>query len=72
MLKYIKYDLIHIGGSMAIIVKNIMEDIVDTWLESCMDKADMCKCEQCCADVKALALNRTKPRYVSRSQGNNR
>ena len=44
--------------------KNIMEDLVEDKLGEMMRSADMCCCERCRADVKALALNKLPPRYV--------
>jgi competence protein ComFB len=44
--------------------KNIMEDLVEGKLSDLMRSANMCCCERCRADVKALALNKLPPRYV--------
>lgn len=44
--------------------KNIMEDLVEGKLNELMRAANMCCCERCRADVKALALNNLPPRYV--------
>jgi competence protein ComFB len=43
---------------------NMMEQAVDIRLPALMKKAGVCTCEQCCADVRALALNRLPARYV--------
>ncbi|MGI5918365.1 MAG: late competence development ComFB family protein [Christensenellales bacterium] len=44
--------------------RNIMEDLVENKLGELMRSADMCCCERCRADTKALALNKLPPRYV--------
>ena len=44
--------------------KNSMEDLVENRLGDLMRSADMCCCERCRADTKALALNKLPPRYV--------
>lgn len=55
---------------MAIEVYNIMEDLVHNELISIVDKMPrLCRCEQCIADVTAMALNNLKPRYVSTDKG---
>jgi len=41
-----------------------MEDLVENKLDELMRAANMCCCERCRADVKALALNKLLPRYV--------
>ncbi len=50
-------------------MKNIMEDIVDDRLEVLLGGMNCCKCEQCVADMKALALNTIKPKYANSSSG---
>jgi len=49
--------------------KNIMEDLVENRLGDLMRSADMCCCERCRADVKALALNKLPPRYAVSAGG---
>lgn len=51
-------------------VYNVMENLVEENLDKCMENADICTCELCCADVKALALNKLIPHYASTLQGN--
>ena len=47
-------------------VRNIMELIIASVYEQHEQELDMkCTCEQCRNDVLALALNRTKPRYIT-------
>lgn len=47
-------------------VRNIMELIITSVYEQHENELDMkCTCEQCRNDVLALALNRTKPRYIT-------
>lgn len=50
-------------------MKNIMEDIVDERLDVILKNMDCCKCEQCVADMKALALNTIKPKYANTNNG---
>ena len=45
-------------------VRNVSEDIVDIYLDSCIKSADVCGCARCKADIKAYALNKFPPHYV--------
>lgn len=54
---------------MSLIVKNIMEDMVERKLEAMMPQLDVCSCEICRTDILCYALNRLKPKYVATSQG---
>lgn len=48
-------------------VQNVMEAIIISVYEQYERELDMkCTCEQCRSDVIALALNRTKPRYITK------
>ncbi|MFZ5966254.1 MAG: late competence development ComFB family protein [Bacillota bacterium] len=51
-------------------LKNYMEDVVDHILPS-MLKAfnNICKCEKCINDIKAITLNHLKPHYVVTEKG---
>lgn len=49
--------------------KNIMEELVEKRVDELMGMVDMCRCAQCCADVRALALNNLPPRYVVNKKG---
>lgn len=49
--------------------RNLMEELVDKRVDELMDMADMCGCPQCRADVRALALNRLPPRYITSIKG---
>ena len=56
---------------MSIDAKNMMEDFVQMHLNAVLKQVpDMCKCEQCMADAKALALNNLPSRYVTSHKGN--
>lgn len=44
--------------------KNISEDLVDIYLDSCIRSSNICKCDRCRADIRALALNAMPPHYV--------
>ena len=50
-------------------LKNHMETIVDHDLLKLMEENDMCTCDRCQLDVRALALNQLPPRYVVSRRG---
>lgn len=51
-------------------IKNYMEHIVEDTLPLLIDKyPDICKCEKCIDDIKAIALNNLKPLYVVTEKG---
>jgi len=51
-------------------VHNYMENAVDMLIDKVLNKYDdMCKCEICVNDIKAIALNKLKPHYVSTKKG---
>lgn len=51
-------------------IKNYMEQIVDETLPTVIDKyTDMCKCEKCIDDIKAITLNNLKPLYIVTEEG---
>jgi len=50
-------------------VKNYMEHVVDLKIDAIIKSIDMCGCEKCRLDVKAIALNNLPPRYVVTSKG---
>lgn len=54
-------------------VKNYNEVLVDQYLKELLDEdpkyKDVCRCEQCVDDMKAMALNRLKPFYVTGQRG---
>ncbi len=56
-------------GEEKIPIINIMEEIVDLKVDKLVDIKDMCKCQHCRADAKALALNKLPPRYVASVSG---
>lgn len=44
---------------------NYTEIMIDNNIESVLEKyTDICKCEKCRLDIKAIALNSLLPRYV--------
>ncbi|WP_278336315.1 late competence development ComFB family protein [Desulfonispora thiosulfatigenes] len=52
-------------------MKNYMEDVVEEILTRVLKEyKDICKCEKCIEDVKALTLNKFYPLYVVTEQGN--
>lgn len=50
--------------------RNVMEDMVDFFLEDCIEKSGVCKCERCREDIRAFALNQLPPKYVVTTTGN--
>ena len=45
--------------------KNYMEEVVDSTMDEILARdEDICKCERCLMDIKALALNNLPPKYV--------
>lgn len=47
-------------------VKNYMEDVVDYLLPDVLKSyPDLCKCQHCVSDIKALTLNNLPPKYVA-------
>ncbi len=54
---------------MSLIVKNIMETMVERKLEAMLPQLNVCTCEICRTDILCYALNRLKPKYVATSQG---
>ena len=54
---------------MSVLVKNLMEDIVDRKLDKMLPQLNVCTCDICKTDILCFTLNRLKPKYVSTSQG---
>ena len=54
---------------MALIVKNLMEDMVERKLDQVLPQLNCCTCEICKTDIICYSLNRLKPKYVATSQG---
>jgi Late competence development protein ComFB. len=51
-------------------VKNYMEDVVEHLMPSVLERyGDICKCQRCIEDIKALTLNNLKPLYVASDKG---
>ena len=53
-----------------IMPRNLMEELVKDRLDEYIQDSDICKCEQCRADIMALALNNLPPRYIVSISGN--
>lgn len=51
------------------VVRNIMEELVDSKVDEFMEGTEMCRCPQCRADVLALALNKLPPKYIATTSG---
>ncbi len=54
---------------MELILRNIVEDVVQLNVGNVMREAGMCTCAKCTLDVMALALNNLKPKYVATEIG---
>ncbi|AIS52356.1 late competence development protein ComFB [Thermoanaerobacter kivui] len=50
-------------------LKNYMEDAVDQMMDEVLKDLDVCKCDRCRMDIKALALNNLPPKYVVSEEG---
>jgi competence protein ComFB len=51
-------------------IKNYMEEVVDVLLPDLLKEYNnICTCEKCIEDIKAIALNRLKPCYVVTRKG---
>lgn len=50
-------------------IKNYMEDIVEMFLDNIIKDMDVCKCDQCRADIIAIVLNQLPTKYVVTKEG---
>ncbi|NLM43597.1 MAG: late competence development ComFB family protein [Clostridiales bacterium] len=50
-------------------VKNYMEDVVDLKIDAIIKSIDICNCDKCRLDIKAITLNSLPPRYVVTNKG---
>lgn len=50
-------------------ILNVMEELVNNKIQEMLPDTDCCTCEKCLDDVRALALNKLAPKYVSTSKG---
>ena len=51
-------------------LKNYMEEATDSTIEEILARRDdICKCDRCKMDIKALALNHLPPKYVVTDRG---
>lgn len=50
-------------------LKNYMEDAVEQMMDRVLKDLDVCKCDRCRMDIKALALNNLPPKYVVSEEG---
>ncbi len=52
------------------LLRNYMEEVVDSTIEEILQhRDDVCKCQRCRMDTKALALNHLPPKYVVTDMG---
>lgn len=54
---------------MSLIVKNLMEDIVERKLTAMLPQLGCCDCDICRTDILCYSLNRLHPKYVATTQG---
>ncbi|KAB3527701.1 late competence development ComFB family protein [Alkaliphilus serpentinus] len=51
-------------------VKNYMEDVIDRMFPEVIKRyPEVCKCQRCASDIKAIALNHLPPKYVATEAG---
>jgi len=51
-------------------LKNYMEEATDSTIDEILARRDdVCKCDRCKMDIKALALNHLPPKYVVTDRG---
>ena len=58
-------------GDSPFLFENIMEHVVDEVIEDLLKvpTLQVCRCDRCYIDIKALALNRLPPKYVVTERG---
>lgn len=54
---------------MSIVVRNLMEDLVESKLENMLPKLNCCECDICKTDILCYTLNRLHPKYVATNNG---
>lgn len=50
-------------------IVNVMEVFVEQKMEEILPTTDCCTCEKCLDDIRAMALNKLPPKYVSTDKG---
>lgn len=51
-------------------LKNYMEEVVDAFLPHMLERyPEICKCQICMEDIKAIALNKLRPQYFVTHEG---
>lgn len=58
-----------IENGEGIALKNLSEDLILFYLDDCIKKTDICKCDRCRTDVLAYALNKFPAHYVVTTMG---
>lgn len=52
------------------LLRNYMEEVVDSTMQEILEhRDDVCKCDRCMMDIKALALNHLPAKYVVTDMG---
>lgn len=54
---------------MALMIKNVMEDIIEKRMEPIIKQTQCCDCMKCRSDIAAYALNNVRPKYVVTQKG---
>lgn len=54
---------------MALMIKNVMEDIVEKRMEPILKQTHCCDCVKCKSDIAAYVLNNIRPKYVVSEKG---
>lgn len=50
-------------------IVNVMEVFVEQKMEEILPTVECCNCDKCLDDIRAMALNKLPPRYVSTDKG---
>lgn len=50
-------------------IVNVMEVFVEQKMEEILPTTDCCSCDKCLDDIRAMALNKLPPKYVSTDKG---
>lgn len=50
-------------------LKNYMEEAVDSKIDLLLSSINVCKCNKCKLDIKAIALNNLSPHYAVTDKG---
>ena len=54
---------------MALLIKNVMEDIIEKRMMPIIKQTGCCDCLKCRSDIAAYVLNNVRPKYVVTEKG---